>query len=95
MNLQNLFKIKLRVLVELRKQDKMTALDEIGYLSIIIILYHVFDNQTAAYLLLGVYVLALLINGVKINKHNKSIECVLQQYENEITRIRYETKEVK
>lgn len=95
MKLQNLFKKKLDVLVEMRKQDKNSAIDEIGHMGIIVILYHMFDNHTAAYLLLGVYVFGILANAVRINKLDESIKFVLQQYENEITRIKYEKEEVK
>ena len=68
MKLQNLFKKKLDVLVEMRKQDKNSAIDEIGHMGIIVILYHMFDNHTAAYLLLGVYVFGILANAVRINE---------------------------
>jgi len=93
MELQNVFKKKVDILIETRKQDKMSAIDEIGHMGIIVILYHVFDNHTAAYLLLGIYVFGILANAVRINKLDDSIQITLERYENEIFRIQHK-KEV-
>ena len=73
---------KIDVLVEIRKQNSSGEMfDNIGHILIIIVLYHVFNNHTAAYLLLGIYIFGIISHTYKMNQMDELINSYFERYQ--------------
>ena len=80
--MEEYYRKKIDALVEIRKQDNSgEVFDSLGHILIIILLYHVFNNHTAAYLLLGIYILGTFIHAYKKNQMDESINSYFERYQ--------------